>query len=72
MKTIIENLVAKMEGKPETELPEGTTIRFEIGNTQLSCKATDEGLEILKIKNMGKEERRIMTVGMSSNKLNVL
>jgi len=71
MKTIIEDLVAKMEGKPETELPEGTTIRFEIGNTRLSCKATEEGLEIYKINDMGKEESRIMTVGMSSNKLYV-
>lgn len=71
MKTIIEDLVAKMEGKPETILPENTTIRFEIGNTRLSCKATDEGLEIYKINDNGLEESRITTVGMSSNKLYV-
>jgi two-component sensor histidine kinase len=40
MKTIIENLVAKMEGKPETELPEGTTIRFEIGNLMKGLRFT--------------------------------
>lgn len=69
MKTIIEDLVAKMDGKPEKELPEGTTIRFEIGNTTLSCKATDEGVEIYKVNNMGSEESRIMTMGKSSNVL---
>lgn len=69
MKTIIEDLVAKMEGKPETILPENTTIRFEIGYTRLSCVATKQGLEIYKMNNNGLEEGRIMTVGMSSNKL---
>jgi len=69
MKVIIEDLVAKMEGKPETILPEGTTIRFEIGNTKLSCKANEEGLLIYKVNNNGLEESRIMTIGASSNRL---
>lgn len=67
MKIIIEDLVAKMKGKPETELPKGTVIRFEIGNTQLSCTATDEGLSIYKVNNIRNEESRIMTVSISSN-----
>jgi len=71
MKTIIEDLVAKTKGKPETELPKGTTIRFEIGNTRLSCKATDEGLEIYKVNDAAREESGIMTVGVSGNKLYV-
>lgn len=68
MKTIIEDIVAKMEGKPETILPENTTIRFEIGNTKLSCKATEDGLEIYKINNNGLEEGRIVAIGNASNK----
>ena len=68
MKTIIEDIVAKMEGRPETILPENTTIRFEIGNTNLSCKATEEGLEIYKVNNNGLEESRIMVIGLASNK----
>ena len=70
-KTIIEDLVARHEGKKETELPEGTTIRFEIGNTKLSCKATEEGLEIYKRNDMVGEEERIMTIGALDNKLYV-
>ena len=69
MKTIIEDLKAKMEGKAETTLPEGTTIRFEFGNMRLSCKATEDGLEIYKVSNSGSEEGRIITVSISSNKL---
>ena len=69
MKTIIENLVAKMEGKPETILPDNTTIRFEIGHTRLSCKVTEDGLEIYKINDYGFDDSRIMAVGAASNKL---
>ena len=69
MKTIIENLVIKMSGGTEKELPENTTIRFEVGNTSLSCKVNDEGLRIYKINNNGLEEDRIMTIGVSSNVL---
>ena len=72
MKTIIENLVDKMEGKKEVELPKGTTIRFEIGKTKLSCTITDEGLEIYKVNDGGMKESRIMTKGISSNKVYVL
>jgi len=67
MKTIIENLVDKMDGKEETELPRNTTIRFEFGDTKLSCTLTDEGLQIYKINNNGAEEGRIMLLGQSSN-----
>lgn len=71
MKIIIEDLVAKMEGKEEVFLPENTTIRFEIGDTKLSCKPTNEGLEIYKINDKVLEESRIMTIGISSNKIYV-
>lgn len=57
-----------MEGKPETILPDNTTIRFEIGDTILSCKATKEGLEIYKINNMGGQESVIIIKAISSNK----
>jgi len=67
MKTIIEDIVAKMEGKPETILPKDTTIRFEIGDTRLSCKATEEGLEIYKVNDMGGQESRIVVIALSSN-----
>ena len=69
MKTIIENLVAKHEGKKEQELPERTTIRFEIGDTRLSCIATDEGLEIYKVTDLGIKEQRIIIMSISSNKV---
>ena len=66
-RTIVEDVVARMSGSEEKVLPEGTTIRFEIGDTRLSCMATDEGLKIYKISFRG--EGRIMTVGVSSNVL---
>lgn len=52
MKVIIEDVVLKMAGGAETELPEGTSIRFEMGTTSLSCKITEHGLSIYKIDNV--------------------
>ena len=68
MKVIIEDLVAKMAGGKEKILPKGTTIRFEMGNTSLSCSITEDGLAIYKINNTI-EEDRIITIGCASNKL---
>ena len=65
MKTIIEDLTVKMSGGKEKELPLNTVIRFEIGNTKLSCRATAEGVEITKVDNLSSS--RIMTVGISGN-----
>ena len=48
-KIIIEDLVSKMKGKKEKELPEGTVIRFEIGSVELSCQDNDQGHEIYKV-----------------------
>ena len=69
MKVIIEDVVAKMAGNKEKELPEGTTIRFEIGSTRLSCTATEDGLEIYKINDMDTGESRIITIACLSNKI---
>ena len=69
MKTIIENLVDRHASKKEKELPKGTTIRFEIGNTSLSCIATEEGLKIYKRNEKFNEEDRIMTISSTSNKI---
>ena len=69
MKVIIEDVVAKMEGKKEKELPNDTTIRFEIGSTRLSCTATEDGLEIYKITDMGTGESRIITIACFSTKI---
>ena len=68
MKTIIEDLVARHEGREETVLPERTRIRFEVGNTKLTFYATEEGVEVYKVNDHGMEDTRIMTVGISSNK----
>ena len=69
MKTIIEDLVVKMEGGTEVCLPENTTIRFEFGETSLSCKVTENGLEIYKMYDSIGDESKIMTVGESSNRI---
>lgn len=49
MKVIIEDVVKRMGGGTEKELPEGTTIRFEIGNTKLTCESSEFGLRIYKV-----------------------
>jgi len=69
MKTIIEDLVGAMNGREETILPENTTIRFEIGDTSLSCQPTEDGLRIYKMNDRTIEDSRIMTIGASSNVL---
>lgn len=71
IRIIIEDIVAKMDGKPETILPDNTVIRFEIGNTKLTCIATQEGLEIRKINDFGLEKSAICITSISSNMLYV-
>lgn len=71
MKVIIENIVARMEGKEEKELPRNTTIRFEIGKIELSCKITKDGLEIYKTDNSVERDSRIIIMSVTSNKINI-
>lgn len=56
-KTIIEDVVARHEGRTEVEIPDNPTIQFTIGNTKLSCKATEQGLEISKINHSFEDDR---------------
>jgi hypothetical protein len=66
VRVVVEDLVAKFAGKPEKVLPKGTSIRFDVGDISLSCKITDDGLEI--IKSVGLEsESRITVNPISSN-----
>jgi len=58
-------ILLKMNDEQEPELPEGTTIRFEIGDLRISCKADEEGLVVRKTSVTG--EDRIIIVGMSGN-----
>ena len=53
MKIIIDDPLARMKGKKETELSNETTIRFEIGTTKLTCYMTKEGLRIYKMSDLG-------------------
>ena len=55
MKIIIDDPLARMKGKKETELSNETTIRFEIGTTKLTCYMTKEGLRMYKMIDLGSD-----------------
>lgn len=66
MKVIIEDLVAKVEGKTETELPKETVIRFEIGDMSISCEITSDGLKLYKRHWSGQETINITPINSNS------
>lgn len=48
MKTIIDDVVARMNGKPELQLPKNTIIRFEFNDISITCKIDSDGLRVQK------------------------
>lgn len=49
MKTYIEDVVLKMDGGQEAELPTGTCIRFEDGKNHYCVELKEDGLHVYKI-----------------------
>jgi len=48
-KVIIDNVLKRVKGLPEEELPVDTTIRFVLGDCELSCSIVDNELRIYKL-----------------------
>lgn len=80
-KIFIENLVDKMAGNPETELPTNTTIRFEINGKafkvsfeemQITTNSKEQTVVSIRTEDGSFDDEKIKIIPSSSNKIIVL
>lgn len=69
-KVFIQDVVAKMDGKPETELPADVTVRFEIGGIDYEVKV-DKHSGRLSVRKTGKTSDPIIIYPQHQNEVEI-